>query len=267
MRKCFALLLVISSAVTFGQDRFFARTYTTNVLPKGNIDFELWHTSRFGHAGQYFHGQDQRMEIEFGLGHNLQTAFYFNKYQDRVSTGASGTTAESQMGFSNEWKWKLSDPSINTLGVALYGEAGVKGGDEIEVESKVIIDKRLGSHLLAFNGVVEWDREFSWNNNKTSSLTAATPVEFDLAYMFNYSSKLGLGIELRDFNGINKSKGWQYSVLSAGPTVNYRTGRWFVIANYLPQLINMRKTSYQPGNKVLDDMEKVEARILIGISL
>src|SRR4029078_6990108 len=126
---------------TVAQDRFFARTYTTNILPKGAIDLEFWHTSRFGHQVQFFHAQDQRMELEFGLGKNLQTAFYFNRYQQRLSISANGTTTSNEIGFSNEWKLKLSDPSANKIGSALYFEAGVKGGDEVELETKIILDK------------------------------------------------------------------------------------------------------------------------------
>src|ERR1700740_2332615 len=178
MRKLLVIVFLVMSSLCMSQDRFFAGTYTSNVLPKGGVDLEFWHTSRFGHKGQYYHAQDQRMELEFGLGHNLQTAFYFNKYQERSSSGASGTTVESQIGFSNEWKWKLSDPSFNRLGLALYGEAGIKGGDEIELESKIILDKRVGKSLFAFNGIAEFEREFQWVNDKTTSSTASTPLSF-----------------------------------------------------------------------------------------
>ncbi len=53
----------------------------------------------------------------------------------------------------------------------------------------------------------------------------------------------------------------------AGPTLNFKGGKWFVIANYLPQFINVHKTIYSPGTKVLDENERAEARIILGISL
>src|SRR5262245_47747195 len=118
------LLFIINASA---QDRNFARTYNSNVLPKGSIDLEFWHTSRLGHRDQFFHAQDQRMEVEMGLGRNVQTAFYFNRYQQRFSTSADGTISTNEIGFSNEWKWKVSRPFAKT-GVALYGEWGVKGG-------------------------------------------------------------------------------------------------------------------------------------------
>src|SRR6476469_10522763 len=86
MKKLTILLLfTIILQCAKAQDRYFARAYTSNVLPKGSFDIELWHTSRFGHEGEYFHAMDQRVEYEVGLGGNLQTAFYFNHFQKSVS--------------------------------------------------------------------------------------------------------------------------------------------------------------------------------------
>lgn len=261
-----ALLISLICVSTQAQDRFFGRTYTTNILPKGAIDLEFWHTSRFGHEDQFFHAQDQRMEIEIGLGKSWQTAFYFNRYQTRFSETNEGTTTSNEVGFSNEWKWKVSGPS-RKLGIALYGEWGIKGGDEIELESKLILDKSFGKSLIAFNGVAEYEKEFEWKNGKFVSDEWETPVEFDLAYMYNVKPAFGIGFELRNHNEITRREGWEHSVLFGGPTINFRGDNWFVIANYLPQWVNLHKTTTAPGNKVLDELERTEARILFGISL
>ena len=266
MRKLLMSIICMTAISTFAQDRYFARTYNSNVLPKGAIDFELWHTSRFGHQGQFFHAQDQRMELEVGLGKNVQTAFYFNRYQERYSETADGTTTKNEVGFSNEWKWKLSGPN-KKLGVALYGEWGFKGGDELELETKIILDKNIGKSLFAFNGVVEYEKEFEWENNKVHSDNWAAPVEFNFAYMYNVNTAVGLGFEVLNRNTIVKKDGWQNSVFFGGPSFNYRGDRWFVIANYLPQWGNIHKTSFYPSSKVLDEMERAEVRILVGISL
>jgi len=268
MKKFVVLVLALGATViSKAQDRYFARTYTSNVLPKGAIDLEFWHTSRIGHKDQFFHAQDQRMEIEFGLGKNWQAAFYFNRYQKRFSEGSDGTTVSSEIGFSNEWKWKLSDPVANRIGFALYAEWGIKGGDELELETKLIFDKVVGKSLFAFNAILEYEKEFEWVNGEIKSDGWEMPVEFDLAYIYSISKSAGLGFEITNHNGVAKGKGWEHSVLFGGPTFSYRTGRWFVIANYLPQWGNIHKTNFAPFHKVLDDLEKAEARILIGISL
>jgi hypothetical protein len=84
--KKFILIIatVYGFIITQAQDRNFVRTYQSTVLPKGAIDLEFWHTSRFGHTGQFYNAQDQRMELEFGLGKNWQTAFYFNHYNSDI---------------------------------------------------------------------------------------------------------------------------------------------------------------------------------------
>jgi len=257
------VLFIITAAR--GQDRFFARTYTTNILPKNAVDLEFWHTSRFGHLDQYYNAQDQRMEIEVGLGKSWQTAFYFNRYQTRFSETDQGTTTTNEIGFSNEWKWKVSGPS-RKLGVAFYGEWGIKGGDEVELESKIILDRNFGKNLLAFNGVFEYEKEFEWDNGTVKSEEWESPIELDLGYMYNINTSLGVGFELRNHNEIT-TEGWEHSVLFGGPTINYRGNNWFVIANYLPQWVNLHKTPIAPGNKVLDELERTEVRILVGISL
>lgn len=267
MKKFILLSCLIISIGAQAQDRYFARTYNSNVLQKGGIDLEFWHTSRFGHAGQFFHAQDQRIEAEFGLGKGLQTAFYFNNYQKRFSTGPDGTEVSNEIGFSNEWKLKLSDPVANKLGSALYFEAGFKGGDELELETKLILEKVIRKNIFAFNGTVEFEKEFEWEDNAVKSEGWQTPVEFSLAYMNMVTPKLGLGVEVVNKNDIAKGQGWMNSVLFAGPTLNFRGGRFFIILNYLPQLSNLHKTVYAPLNKNLTGHERTEARILVGISL
>ena len=267
MKKLLLSIAFFVAMSAFAQDRYFARTYNSNVLPKGAIDIEFWHTSRFGHQRQFFHAQDQRMELEVGLGRGLQTAFYFNRYQQRFSETPDGTTTSNEIGFSIEWKWKLSDPGRNKVGLALYGEWGFKGGDELELETKIILDKNIGKSLFAFNGVAELEKEFQWINNKSNSNNWSAPIEFNFAYMYNVSTAVGLGFEVLNRNMIVKTNGWENSVFFGGPTLNYRGDRWFVIANYLPQWGNVHKTSFSPNSKVLDEQERAEARIMVGISL
>jgi hypothetical protein len=260
-------LILVLTLTTRAQDRYFGYTYTSNVLPKGAIDIEFWHTSRIGHAAQFFHAQDQRMELEFGMGKKLQTAFYFNRYQERFSIGSDGTSTSNEIGFSNEWKWQFKTPTGRKTGMALYGEWGIKGGDELELETKFIADKRINKNLFAFNGVVEYEREFEWENGKVKSGQWETPIELDLAWMYNVNYSWGLGCEMRSHNEIASGKGWEHSVLFGGPSINYRGDHFFIIASYLPQWRNLHKTIYAPGNKVLDEHERTEARILFGVSL
>jgi hypothetical protein len=256
-------LFFVAFTSLMAQDRYFGRTYTTNILPKGNFDIELWHTSRFGHENQYFHAMDQRFEYEVGLGGNVQTAFYFNRFQKSASDSAGTINQSSEIGFSNEWKWRVSKPT-SQLGIALYGELGIKG-DEIEFETKLILDRSFGKNLFAFNAVYELEAEAERENGENEFELDETPLEFDLAYLRNFSTSFGAGIEVVNHNDFVKGK-WDNSVLYAGPTINYRGNNWFFIANYLPQLVNLHKTADFSKNKVLDEHERAEARIVVGFS-
>lgn len=263
-RLSIALVILVVAASVKAQDRYFGYTYTSTVLPRGAVDLELWHTSRIGHRDQFFHGQDQRMEAEFGLGKNWQTAFYFNRFQNRFSIGANGTQTSSEIGLSNEWKVKLADPDKNAIGFSLYGEWGIKGGDELELETKAIFDKSFGKNLVALNIIGEMEREFDWKDGSTVSGRGNT-IELDFGYLYNVTTDFGFGLEVRNHNEVKHGE-WEYSALFAGPTINYRGDRWFVIGTILPQVRNVHKTDEAPYTKVLDEHEKLEARIIVGIS-
>ncbi|MFL5739087.1 MAG: hypothetical protein ACJ75B_02635 [Flavisolibacter sp.] len=256
----FLLLFLLNSV--FAQDRYFAHTYTTTILPKNNFDIELWHTSRFGHEGEYFHAMDQRVEYEVGLGGNVQTAFYFNRFQKSVSDSTNAILQSGEIGFSNEWKWRVN-PLAKT-GIALYGELGVKG-DELELETKLILDRSFGKNLLAFNAIYEMEAEAERESGKNEFELDETPVELDLAYMRNFSAAFGAGIEVVNHNDLVKGH-WNNSLLYVGPTFNYRGSRWFIVVNYLPQIFNLHKTVASPNPKDLINHEKNEARIVFGFS-
>ena len=83
MNKYLFSILIFAASVTasFAQDRVFAYTYQTNVLNKGDFDLEFHNTFKSGKVGAYspyVFGQslEQRLELEFGLGHKVQNFLY-----------------------------------------------------------------------------------------------------------------------------------------------------------------------------------------------
>lgn len=265
MKKLIVGLALLMSLCGYSQDRYFAHTYTSDILAKGAVDLELWHTSRIGHRVNFYHGMDQRMELEVGLGNKVQTAFYFNRFQETAGNDSGEINVKTELGFSNEWKVRISKLNAKTQ-VALYGEIGIKG-DELEWEGKLIFDRSIGKKsLLAFNLVGEIEEEIQKKDGQYRLKVSKTPIELDLGYMFFVHPNFGIGYEIKNINGIVKGS-WLNSVLYAGPTINYRADKWFVIVNYLPQIGNLHKTIFSPGNKVLDVHERMYGRIVIGFSL
>src|ERR1039457_4764917 len=140
------IILLACFAITNAQDRMFAYAYQSNVLNKGDFDLEFQNELRTGKVGAfspYIFGQhlDQRLEFEIGLGKNVQTSFYLNsELFNYADTSSTEINQELKISFSNEWKWKLSDPIANALGCTLYEEFEF-GGNNIEFETKLILDK------------------------------------------------------------------------------------------------------------------------------
>ena len=266
-----SILTILSVQCIKAQDRQFVRTYQSTVLPKGAMDLEAWSTFRTGRE-YFFNRIDNRLEFEMGLCDKLQTAFYFNAShlafganKDTLGgiadTSQSGIIHESEFSISSEWKWKLLDPSANNFGLALYAEIGL-APSEIEIENKIIIDKKTDKNIFALNLVNEYAIKYEVEKGETKSVTEDEP-EIDLAYMHMFKPTLGLGLELRNSNEIEDGN-WNFSAMFGGPTLFYAGEKYFVILNALPQLANLHKTDDAPNNLVLNAREKLEVRLLVG---
>ncbi len=259
-----ALLLLMFKA-TQAQDRVFARTYQSNVLNKGNFDLEVWSTYSFGRE-DFFSKLKQRVEFEFGVSNRTQTAFYLNFEQQsfvkKYESNSEIVTASPAFSFSNEWKFKVSDPVADRIGFALYGEFTLSTS-EIELEGKLIFDKKINNHLFAANitGEAELEHEFESEENKTSLENEKNKLQLDLAYMHLFEKGWGLGIEMQNRNGFAKGE-WKYSALYTGPTLSWHSAKsWWLILNVMPQITNLKAESGK-GNLELSSNEKFDVRLL-----
>ncbi|MCC6524672.1 MAG: hypothetical protein IT373_18590, partial [Polyangiaceae bacterium] len=144
---------LLGAASASANERHFTYTYESAALPEDALELELWTTSRIGREERYVRF-DNRLELEIGLSDRLLTAFYVNTEAKVSGTGDATETEYAFAGVSSEWKYKLSDASADALGSALYGEVSF-GPEELELEAKLILDKRAGDVLLALNAVGE----------------------------------------------------------------------------------------------------------------
>ncbi len=272
MKYIFTAILFTLATTSFAQDRVFAYTYQTNVLNKGDFDFEFQNTLSTGKVGEfspYIFGQhlDQRLEFEVGLGKKVQTSFYLNsELFNYADTSSTALNQELKTSFTSEWKWKLSDPVANRIGFALYEEVEF-GGNNYESETKLIFDKRWQKDLLAFNivGKYEIEKEISRVDNITKAeWTSNSPVEFNLGYMHFFKPEIGFGLEIRNNNDITKEDGWINSVLFAGLAFHASVGKFFTNITALPQITNLHKTVAAPGKMDYNNYEKLEIRSLVG---
>ena len=270
MYTVFALLIAFSgiSNIVIAQDRHFSWTYESTTLPKGSIDIEPWVTYYTGKE-DFYNKYESRIEFETGLTNKLQTALYLNaKHETKALTDSTnhitGLGKSSDYSFSNEWKLNILNPSTAPIGLGLYVEYGMSP-DEIELEFKLLLDKKLPKSILAYNLVheTEFEKEFEKRQNGEGEIENDKEyiIENDLAYMYLFKPSFGIGLEARNHNEFVEGE-MEHAVIFLGPTLFYSQNNFFAIINVLPQLTNLKG-----GGIELDEHEKLSIRILLGISL
>ena len=260
------LCFVLFSAVSFSSanERRFAYTYETSVLPPGAREIETWNTYRTD-KNYFYRRIDQRIEYEFGAAKDLMSALYLNysvRIEDSNGEFAGGNTRKDySLSISNEWKFKLADRVADPLGIGLYGEATL-GLDEFELEGKLLIDKELNNTLLAFNGVIEqeWESDIDINGNTTTS--QELKLEFDFGAAYSITRNASLGIEARQHNVVKNGE-IEHSALFIGPVFSYVAEEWWSTITVQPQVKSFK------GSATLDlaEYEKFQARLLFSFHI
>ena len=206
MRTILLLIAIVGFVKVNAQDRVFNYTYQSGVLNKGQKEIEIWSTLASGRT-DFYRSIKHRMEYEVGLGGKLQTSFYLNYgYGKSVveENGIQRLKNDTKYSFSNEWKLKLSDPVANRIGSVLYFEYTL-APDEVELESKIILDKQIGNFTHAFNIVGEYEMGKKFMPNGTR---LATENEGELTVVLNYGqsyrikNNLSVGLEAMNQNQI-----------------------------------------------------------------
>ena len=254
MKLTITLLFFSLLQISYAQDRIFTYAYQSTVLNKGQREIEIWNTIESGRT-DYYRRLRHRIEYELGLGSNIQTAFYLNIDQ-RFEQSPS-------IGFSNEWKWKLTDPVANVVGTALYGELTIKP-HETEVEGKLLVDKQTGNFLHAFNFVVErgWEKEFEGDEIETKPFTESN-FHYALAYRVKPGFHLGLESVLRNEWAPER----EYSNLFAGPCFSFANENFWINGTFLPQLTSLYSADETTNGLDLTHHTKFEARVIFSFIL
>jgi len=253
------------SGIGLANERHFTYTYETATLPKGEVEFEPWTTIKYG-RNDYYAKFEQQIEFEYGITDNLQMAWYIvyaGYAQEKTNDDGDQYLKKGwkMPGIKSEWKYKLSDPVADSIGSALYFEL-VGKPHEFEVETKILLDKKMGSWLVAFNAVVEAE----WEKEENLEIGKKLQLEADLGIAYQPFPGFSIGVEVRNVNVLADMKDFEKSILYAGPVVSYATDKWWVATTIMPQVYAIKGAS---DNNFLDleDHERVEMRVLFGIHL
>ncbi|HUR31338.1 MAG TPA: hypothetical protein VMZ69_07885 [Saprospiraceae bacterium] len=254
MKLTITLLFISLLQLSYGQDRIFTYTYQSTVLNKGQREIEIWNTLESG-KDDFYRRLSHRVEYEIGLGGNIQTAFYLNldqKFDQPVS-----------LGFSNEWKWKLSDPVASPIGLALYGELTLEP-HETEVEGKILVDKQTGEFLHAVNLVFErgWEKAINGDEIETEAFSEAQ-FQYALAYRIKPGFHLGIETILRN----EWAPEHEYSNLFAGPCFSFAHENFWINGTFLPQIKSLYSADETNNGLDLIHHTKLEARVIFSFIL
>jgi len=266
MTVCFALLALVLAAepsVVNANERRFTYAYESGVMAPGTREIELWSTWRKGRA-DFYSRFDHRLEFEFGLTDRLLTSLYLNwNSVSRNDPAAPDATKTEQKfdGISSEWKYKLSDPVADPVGSALYQEYTM-ASDEFGWESKLILDKKVGDTLAAYNLIVEPEWKFGPSNSGWE-----LGIENVLGVTHFLTPRFAAGLELRNPSlKTRTSTGLEHSALFLGPTLSYGADGWWIAATFLGQLPALKRSiGNRQDSLVLDEHEKTELRILASL--
>lgn len=271
---CFAALLALPLAATLvgpasASERHFTYTYESNVLNPGDVEIEPWTTWRAGRK-DYYSRFDQRLEFEFGVVPNLQMAWYWNMTaiaadQTDATTGETTRATGFEFGgVSNEWKYKLSDSFADPIGSAIYFE-WTAAPAEAELEAKVILDKRMGDAIVAFNAVGEHEWEFESKDETKREIV----LEADLAFGYFLAPSFVLGVEARSHTELVDGD-HAATAFFAGPSVAYAQKAWWTALTIQPQLFAIRGDDESKDSDDTFDLahhERLNVRILFGMDL
>ena len=239
------LVLAVAAAPAAASERHFTYTYESAVLRPGAWEIEPWGTFRLGRS-DFYSRFDSRVETELGVTDRLQTALYLNLKAVTADTPLGRSSSTELEGVSSEWKLKLADPVADRAGV------------ELELEGKLILDKRAGRLLGAVNLVAE--HEWSFEEPQTERETA---LELDAAACWFLTPAFTAGLELRSHTVLPPAGEPTRSALFLGPTVSYATRGWWLAASVLPQVRALAGAS--DGHLDLEEHERVEVRVLFGL--
>ena len=245
---CAAAFLLLTAAAAgpaelLANARHFTYTYESAVLPAGEREIEIWHTEKLG-RNAYYHGIDQRLELEWGITDRLQGAVYFN-FSSEQSEDENGAYRQKNKlyGSSLELKYRILDRAVSPFGLAFYGEVLSKP-HETEAEAKLIMDKKIGPFLFALNLVGEREWLFKEGKNETEDTLAGYA-----GISYGLTSALHLGVEFSNVNEFKKGEGFEKKAFYGGPVFSYDAGGWWYSMTVMPKWKEIKKEEENEARK------------------
>jgi hypothetical protein len=198
-------------------------------------------------------------EFEYGITSRLELGMYIQLADEPVS-GSEGPLRFD--GLKQRLRYRLGDPGAWPVDVALYGEVA-ELRNEIELEAKIIVQRRLGPVRLVTNLWAE--RELYYNDRREWVLHPTLGAAYEIRPWINVGLEGWLLKEIADGDEGPESLVDKYNAGPlgfAGPTFFAQGGRgWLAIGAYA------RVTQVSRPARVGDRYGRFWVRAMIGIDL
>jgi hypothetical protein len=225
-----ALVLSISTAASATPKPLpFTYGVDTNGKGKGEVEqyvdlVPVYAVDGSGAAARYFATQLQT-EVEYGLLDNLELGLYASLVPEAGGYSAIPSLTEGN-GAKQRLRWRLADPGDWPVDVALYGEVA-ETNEEIELEWKLILDRRFGALRLLANAWFEEEFYFDGTTEFVANPTAG------VTYQVTPSFSPGVEWWMRWDSG-GDWNGGPHSYL--GPTMRFVFGEFFWTTGFYVRL-------------------------------
>jgi hypothetical protein len=198
MTKLFFAAVAACGLATTAQanPRVLPFTYTTDTLPKGQVEIEQFvdlivlrtQDASTGQSERYFGSQFQT-EIEIGIEDRLELGLYFT-YVPSYADQFRGTAIMPEgNGLKQRLRYIFADAGAWPIDVGVYGEL-TENEREIELEGKILLQKRFDKLRVAANIWAEYELYFSHQRDIVLNPTLGASYELSPSFHLGIDSFL-----------------------------------------------------------------------------
>ncbi|MES1171983.1 MAG: hypothetical protein ABUL77_01995 [Bacteroidota bacterium] len=198
-------------------------------------------------------------ELEYGITDRLELGFYLQFSSDPGSTNGGDAPLRFD-GLKQRLRYRFADAGVWPVNVAIYGEIA-ELQNEIELEAKIILDRRLGRWHLIAN--LWGEREFYHSGRREWVANPTGGASFEIVPAFHVGIEYWMRAEFgaTEAPGIAKpfnARAHHY----LGPAFLLQGGRvWLAVAPYL------RLDAWDRAGQFSDQFGRFWVRTIVGIDL
>lgn len=163
MRTALVLAALVAAPAAQANPRALPFTYTTDTLQPGAFEIEQYAdliplvAMEPTGAQQHYLASEFFTELEIGLRDRLELGLYFTFVPSARSQAAD---LPEKNGLKQRLRYIFADPGAWPVDVGVYGELS-ESEDEIELEAKVLLQRRFGRVRVASNLTAEYEWDFT----------------------------------------------------------------------------------------------------------